>query len=346
MWVGRCASRWWSGWSALVLSVSLVLTALPQRAGAQDPSDAAGEGEYASVISGAVREFDAGNWREARALFLRAHEHKPSARTLRGLGFVEFELRNYARADHLLRQALSDTRNPLTDDQRQGVAEVLARAQNFLGRFRIESTPGTARVLVDGTAASPAADGSIVLEAGEHELTVSAPSHRTHEQRLDVGGGENQTIRVELLPIDPGPAVAAGSSAGRGGAPADGGEGTTQRIIGWTTAGAGVLLAGAGLVFALQRSSQLSKADAICPSGDCGPISMTELTANNARIRQLTEDADTSGTIGLIGLAVGGALAATGLILVLTAPSSTGEVDVAPAVSPAFGGITVTAKVL
>ena len=123
-------------------------------------------------------------------------------------------------------------------------------------------------------------------------------------------------------------------------------SGTTQRIVGWIGVGAGVLGLGAGLVFELQRANKLSEADAICPSGDCGAISATELAANNARIRQLTRDADGAGTLGVIGLVAGGALAIAGVVLVLTAPSSSTEVAIEPIVAPGLYGVAATVPLL
>lgn len=73
---------------------------------------------YRGVVMHAVSEFDAGRSAEARALFLRAHELWPSARTLRTLGMTAFDLRMYPRALEELQGALDDARRPLPDDQR------------------------------------------------------------------------------------------------------------------------------------------------------------------------------------------------------------------------------------
>jgi Flp pilus assembly protein TadD len=64
---------------------------------------------YREAIEHGLAEYRAGNFAEARALFLRAHAISPNARTLRGLGIVEYELRNYAEAIVRLRQALAST---------------------------------------------------------------------------------------------------------------------------------------------------------------------------------------------------------------------------------------------
>ncbi len=330
-------------WSAVILAVGLLL---PAAAAAQAPSGPGATRDYDALISEAVREFDAAHWTEARAIFLRAHELRPNARTLRALGFVEFELRNYARADEYLRQALANTNNALTAEQRRAVTDVLARIEGFLGHYRIESTPDAVKVIVDGAAASYAEDGTLVLEAGARALTFSAPSYAPHERRVDVRGGERGTLRVDLAPEEGrarGPATPGAIRDEDGDEESDG---TTQRILGWIGVGAGVVGLGAGVVLQLDRASKLSEADAICPTGDCGPISAQELSQNNALIRQLTRDADSSGTIGVVALAAGGALAIAGVVLVLTAPSDGPEVAVVPVVAPGLYGASATVPFL
>src|SRR5262245_44240118 len=82
--------------------------ALSPRAQAQaSGGDAAA---YRSAVDDAVSEFAAGRFEEARALFKRAHQLSPNARTLRGLGMTAFELRAYVQAIRELRAALADTR--------------------------------------------------------------------------------------------------------------------------------------------------------------------------------------------------------------------------------------------
>jgi hypothetical protein len=53
-------------------------------------------------------------------------------------------------------------------------------------------------VTVDGTPATREADGSLLLDAGERVFRASATGYRTHERRLDVRGGTDQELSVEL----------------------------------------------------------------------------------------------------------------------------------------------------
>src|SRR3954466_6623521 len=62
--------------------------------------------EYRRLIGDALKEYGLEHFEESRSLFERAHMLSPSARTERGLGMVEFELRHYVTAQHLLELSL------------------------------------------------------------------------------------------------------------------------------------------------------------------------------------------------------------------------------------------------
>jgi len=68
---------------------------------------------YRPLVEQALAEMKLGHFDEAHTQFLEAHRMFPSARTLRGLGFVAFEQRHYVEAVALLEQALASTTKPL-----------------------------------------------------------------------------------------------------------------------------------------------------------------------------------------------------------------------------------------
>src|SRR4051794_4488041 len=68
--------------------------------------------QYGATIDQALKEHERGNFVEARELLRVAHKAFPNARTLRGLGKVEFELRNYGDSVAYLRQALESQVRP------------------------------------------------------------------------------------------------------------------------------------------------------------------------------------------------------------------------------------------
>src|SRR4051794_41142067 len=118
-------------WCVLALLLPLAAAAQssvlpPTSATSAEPSPQV-QREYHALAARAVAAFDAGHFAEARALFLRAHELWPSARTLRTLGMTAFDLQMYPEALRELQAALADQRRPLDAAQRTQVAELIKR---------------------------------------------------------------------------------------------------------------------------------------------------------------------------------------------------------------------------
>jgi hypothetical protein len=199
-------------WIVAACGVLGTLVAVPL-AGAQAPASAAAtqveeSAEYKRTIDQALEEYGLGHFEESRSLFERAHSLDPSARTLRGLGMVEFELRHYVAAEGYLKASLASERKPLTEDQRRAVADLLARTQQFVAKYELAVEPAAPpgmRVELDGKSVQLNDKQALALEAGEHMLRVSAPGAETRELHLDVRGGEQQTLRI-VLEVKGGPA--------------------------------------------------------------------------------------------------------------------------------------------
>src|SRR5262249_35726574 len=76
--------------------------------------------------------------------------------------------------------------------------ELLGRARQFVGRYRVTVDPPGATLVVDGRAAALESDGTLLLDAGQHELVARAPEHRDATVPVDVRGGEDTTLDVNL----------------------------------------------------------------------------------------------------------------------------------------------------
>jgi hypothetical protein len=189
-----------------VASVVLRGTALAQDAPyvpidvvASEQSPASVDAEYKAVIAEATTEYDAQHWTQAGELFQRAHALRPSARTLRGLGLVELNAQHYPIAYRYLSLALENARKPLAAEQRREVEDVLTRIEAFVGRYTLQREPSYAVLHVDGASAVSAADGSIVLETGAHELTATAPNFVDWQKHIDVVGGHQEVLHIVLV---------------------------------------------------------------------------------------------------------------------------------------------------
>jgi opacity protein-like surface antigen len=189
---------------AVVLAAALCAA---QAASAQAPADsaaqntAANDQAYRVTIDDAVREFDAGHWEEARALFKRANELSPNARTLRGMGMAAFELRMYVQAIRELDAALRETRKPLAGEMRASVEQLKVKAREFVGRVQLVLEPPEAKVLVDGKEPQLEPDGTVLLDVGTHVIAATADGYKSTNLRLGVEGGMDEAVRVPLEPL-------------------------------------------------------------------------------------------------------------------------------------------------
>jgi hypothetical protein len=155
---------------------------------------------YREMVGEAIQEFAAGNYQESLALFHRAHQLYPNARTYRGLGFAEFELRHYDSSVRYLEAALASTVKPLTPDLRRDSERILARANNFVARVQLNAKPSKVRLSVDGGPAEETPNGLLLLAVGDHTLSISAPGFVSQTRHMRIQGGEHETLTVLLTP--------------------------------------------------------------------------------------------------------------------------------------------------
>lgn len=186
---------------------------------------------YKSVIAVAVSEFDQGNFAEARECFLRAHALLPNARTLRGLGKSEFELRNYLEAARYLEQALQHSSRRLEGQLREDTDELLARTKTYLGAVRLHLNPRTMTVRVDGLSLQDDPRKPIQLTVGDHTLDFHAVGHLDEKRAIKIRGEKTIDLYVNMdEPARSGPASDSGSSAAPTPTIGAGGSGHPSRL--------------------------------------------------------------------------------------------------------------------
>lgn len=178
---------------------ALACIATASEASAEEPASE-GDAAYRELIDQALSEFRHRNWPEARVLFRRAHDLHPNARTLRGMGIVSYEMRDYVAAVVALSGALSDSRQPLTDAQRKECETLLGRARTFVGSYALSVEPPGAELRLDGAQLVRDADGRALVPFGEHTLDARADGYTASTSRLSVQGGEQGELRIVLYP--------------------------------------------------------------------------------------------------------------------------------------------------
>jgi hypothetical protein len=297
---------------AAALATLSIAAIAPARA--QDEPEPEADAAYRAVLAEAVTEYGGGRYEEALALFRRAHDLRPNARTLRGIGMAAFEAREYVLARESLRAALEDAREPLTEEQRAHAEQLIGRTDAFIGRYALRATPSEVSIRVDGRPTVLDVNGELLLDVGNHSIVIEAPGHGPRTLELPVLGGERQELTVELTPVE-GPTPA----------PDPGGAGiqpvtaepvppptVTRFRRGVVPAGAGLLGGGAAClvtalltgVFALRARSELEDR---CPERICAE--QTRSTADRAHRLAISTD---------VLWATGAAAAAAGVIVLLT----------------------------
>jgi hypothetical protein len=308
-------------WSCVLCS--MVLCAL----GAARVQGQGANPRYQTSIEQAVREFGAGNYAEARALFRKAHAISPNARTWRGMGMAAFELKLYVDAQRELSAALENKERPLTDDQRVQVQSLLDQSHAFVGRYQVLLQPAHARVSVDGQEASFEPDQVLLLDLGDHVLSAVADGYQEARVPLHVDGGEDQVLRVELAPpaaagevtaqgapaapTEPSHAVAASTEPAAPRAalqPHDSSDGL--EIAAFVTLGGAALLGGVSAAFWISGNAKYQKLERTC-AGFCSEAQLAALKTSDLL------------TTVFLGAAIAAAATASALFVIdLSAPDS------------------------
>ena len=307
-----------ASWSPPVLAQAPSTANAPSVTGAATAPSAADpapevQSQYRDVVARAVAEFDAGRWAEARALFLRAHELWPSARTFRTLGMTSFELRAYAQALKELQAALDDTRRPLPEDHRAQVGALIEQTRAFVGRYQVQLTPAGAQLRVDGVPVVLAADATLVLEVGRHELRAQAAGYSELMSRVDVQGREDQPLVLELQPEAAAPALSVAAPAALQPARSDAANDVIDhhakpRLWTWIAAGTAVAVAGTSTALWLVSDAKYDAQHDKCFAGGmqgCAPGSIPSSTTSAIKNTQ------TASQVSAVLAGVAGATAVT-----------------------------------
>jgi PEGA domain len=219
--------------------------------------------EYRGLVDEALKEYGLGHYEEARTLFLRAHAIQPSARTHRGIGLAEYELRNYAECITQLEAALGSSERPLTGQVRAATEEVRSRAARYVAHVYIARSPADAQLVVDHVPVAVAPSQSLVLRVGEHLVEARADGYVPAARTITVLGGADMQLDLTLSPVmeEPATPLVLGPVAA---APAPRSSPLDDRDPGrhrwykspwlWAAVGVAVVGAGVGVGFALGGS--------------------------------------------------------------------------------------------
>lgn len=299
--------------------------------GSSSSSSSRNETEYNAFIKRALVEYELGHWTEAKAFFQRAHQLRPSARTLRGLGLASYELRGYVEALTYLRQALASQEKPLTEEMRAAVKSTIEEAKSFIAYNKLALEPHDVRVRVDGQPATFDDDGSLLLDPGQHEIELESTGFEPLTRSVVAKGGERSELQLTLRarPAEPKPAAveshptATEVSFWR--------SLTTQHRIGLALGLGGVVALGLGTTFSILALNEVSASKDHCIKDLCDATGIAQRKSAMG-----SADAATASFI------IGAALLAGGAAVYLTAPPrkpSTIGLNLTPVIGPGVAGV-------
>lgn len=223
------------------------------------------------------------------------------------------------------------------DDCTQRLAELDSAMPHIV--FEAKDAAGSdltdVAVTVDGAPLADRLSGSsLTVDPGPHVFVFTWDGHPAVTKRLVLAEHDQARREVVVFGDAERPHVEPATPATTAAALGSGGSGIDRKTIAFAVGGAGVAGLVVGSIFGAVASSKWSAAKSDCGAG-CGPTAPAQGEKNTA-----ASDA----TISTVAFVVGGALAAGGVVLYLTAPSRTAGgtgLQLVPAIGAGSGGILV-----
>ena len=327
------------------LPLSLTLAALLAAPAALAQGDVAAAQGLFDAAKQLVKD---GKVAEACPKFLASYKLDPKPGTLLNLadcyektGQIASAWARYLEAASLAQRAGQAERESYAKDHAAALEPKMARLT-----ISAHAAPPGLQVLRDGEAIDAAILGTALpVDPGQHQIEARAPGKKPWTKTIDVAAGPVK-VSVEIPPLDdaapeppkpppPGPGVPppvpAGVAAPGEHAPAAARGGFPRKQLGFAAigvGGAGLLLGAITGGLAIKKHGDLASScdkNGVCPGQDSA-ISSYHLM----------------GTLSDVGLIVGGAIAVTGVVLVVTAPKAVAAKSawITPVVGPGFVGAT------
>jgi hypothetical protein len=285
-------------------------------------------------------EFDA-----ACPKLVESHQLDPAPGTAINLGDCWEKVGRLADALQVLRDALDllragDHRIPLVKKQ---IAALEPRVPRLTITLAGAAPDGT-KVKRDGIEVGAGSIGSALpVNPGEHTIEVTAPGRESRSFAVTVRAGESRHAEViPGAPRVPPPREAANAKGTQPGASVGAGanaeDTNSQRTIGFVALGASAAALGAAGIVWLQANGKADDAERICDRPGSSQAECNSATDGEQRLR----------ATGNVVIGVSAVFALTGVVLILTAPSSerAGTLQVrgvsfAPFIQPASVGAQI-----
>jgi tetratricopeptide (TPR) repeat protein len=162
-------------------------------------ADAATVEQARTRFNKGVQLFRDGNYEAALVEFERAYELAPSYRLLYNIAQVEYERHDYVSALEHFDRYLEEGASEIPKSRRQQVTAEMQQLQGLVGRVHLTSGISGAEVFVDDqSVGTTPLERSLRLNVGRRRITVTAPGHLPESRTLEIAGGDESTLHVEL----------------------------------------------------------------------------------------------------------------------------------------------------
>jgi hypothetical protein len=146
-----------------------------------------------------------GNYGAALLEFRRAYELLPDWRMLYNIAQVLHEMQDYAGAVEHFERYLEEGGDRVADTRREAVLAEVARLKPRVAFLEVSVAQPGAEVLIDDrTRGQSPLPERIAVSMGRRKVTVRKQGFQDAERYVELGGGEEASLSLELVPLDSG----------------------------------------------------------------------------------------------------------------------------------------------
>lgn len=148
-----------------------------------------------------VLHFKQMNYAAALVEFQRAYEIDPKYQVLYNIGETYYRLQDYPNALRTFQRYLSEGGNQIPPKRRKEVDGELAALSKRVATITITTSEPGALVAIDDIAVGTSPVAPQIVSAGRRKVTATLAGRAPVTQLVDVGGGEERALRLELVPL-------------------------------------------------------------------------------------------------------------------------------------------------
>jgi hypothetical protein len=327
---------------------------------------AAGTSEAKLLFEQGVEHYNAARFQEAVEKFRQANEKQPSWRIQYNIGQCEAVLKHYGRALDAFEAYLATGGDEVPTERQEEVRQEIERLRDLSGEIFVKSPPGAQVFVDDALRARTPVIGGISAAVGLRSVRIELDGETLITEDVRVRGKTAVTVEVPQggeeaappaavvappLPAspadEPSSAVEPVGDATEEPAPdplpqESANEAPPLVTAGWVMAGIGAAALIGGVITGGVAMSRQSDLEDRCPDKHC----------QDEGDRDLLDGVDNLAVATDVLLAVGAAVAATGVIMIVVGrkheteagPDPDAEVGFAPVVGPRSGGFAITGR--